>query len=174
MVRDDRIVLAQIGAPHGVRGEVRLKVFAEAPESLRGRALALPDGRSVTITHLRAIKGEMHVARLDGIADRDAAEALRLKTLGTTRDALPDLEDADDFYVADLVGLEVRDTSGASIGRVLGVHDFGAGDILEVRHDAAPDGEGGRDRLYAFTRAQVPQVDIAGGWLVLVPGAEDA
>ena len=168
MERDDRIVLAQIGAPHGVRGEVRLKVFAEDAESLVGRALALPDGGALTVTHVRAIKGDMHVARLDGIGTRDAAEALRLKTLGAPRSALPELEDEDDFYVADLVGLEVRDGSGAAIGRVQAMHDFGAGDILEVRHESAPDGEGGRDRLYAFTRAKVPQVDVAGGWLVLV------
>ncbi|MEM7565818.1 MAG: ribosome maturation factor RimM [Pseudomonadota bacterium] len=167
------VVMAQIGAPHGVRGEVRLKVFAEDADTLKGLALALPDGRPVRITHLRALKGEMFVARLEGVSDRDAAEALRLKTLRVDRADLPMLED-DTFYIADLVGLEVRNAAGAPIGRVLAVHDFGAGDILEVRAHQAPEGGGSRDSFHPFTREAVPELDMSGGWLTLRPDlAED-
>ena len=169
MTRNDGVVLAEIGAPHGVRGEVRLKVFAEDPDGLRGRTLDLPDGRALRITHLRALKGDMYVARLDGITDRDAAEALRLRPLSAPRASLPPLEDEDDFYIADLIGLEVRGGDGHRVGTVQAVHDFGAGDLLDVRHDVPPDGEGGRDRLYAFTRLNVPEIDMDGGWLTLTP-----
>ncbi len=168
----ETIVMAQIGAPHGVRGEVRLKVFAEDAGVLPGLGLSLPDGRPMRITHLRALKGEMFVARLDGVSDRDAAEALRLKRLTARKADLPPIEDEDTFYIADLVGLEVRDEAGTVIGAVHAVHDFGAGDILEVRGLRTGAGAAA-DAFHPFTRETVPHIALEEGWLTLRPETGD-
>ncbi len=170
---NETIVMAQIGAPHGVRGEVRLKVFAENAGVLPDLGLSLPDGRPVRITHLRALKGEMFVARLDGVADRDAAEALRLERLTARKADLPQIEDEDTFYIADLVGLEVRDETGTVIGTIRAVHDFGAGDILEVRGLRTEAGAAA-DAFHPFTRETVPHVALDEGWLTLRPEVLDA
>ncbi|TCT08136.1 ribosome maturation factor RimM [Aquabacter spiritensis] len=160
------ILIARIGAPHGVRGEVRLFAFGSDPEALRDYALTDPAGRPVRITHLRAATDHF-VARIAGIADRNAAEALTNTDLFVDRDALPEAEDEDTFYHADLIGLAVEDPSGAPLGTVTALHDFGAGDILEYAPLA-----GGPSRLVAFTKAAVPVVDIAGRRVVVAPPPE--
>ncbi|MBS7541105.1 ribosome maturation factor RimM [Ancylobacter lacus] len=159
----DRILLARIGAPHGVRGEVRLFVFAQDPASLLDYPFLTDEtgARRLRLLALRPAKDHF-VARLEGIATREAAEALTNLGLHVSRDALPPTEDEDDFYHADLIGLAAVTPEGAAFGTVLAVHDFGAGDIVEI----APEG-GGKTVLVPFTRAAVPVVDLASGRVVV-------
>src|SRR4051812_14009123 len=127
-----RVCIAQIGAAHGVRGEVRLKAFTEDPLSVtRYGALETEDGRQrLEIEAVRPAK-DMLVARLKGISDRDAAGALKNVRLFVPRERLPQPE-ADEFYHADLVGLTAEKQNGETVGIVKAVHNFGAGDLLEI------------------------------------------
>lgn len=158
----DRVCVAQIGAPHGVRGEVRLWTFTADPMAVtRYGPLESEDGkRSFEIETVRAAKDHL-VARLKGVADRTAAERLTNLKLFVLRERLPDIE-ADEFYHADLVGLRAEDETGNEIGAVIAVHNFGAGDILEIQPPA------GGTMLLPFTEAAVPEIDIKGGRLVVV------
>jgi 16S rRNA processing protein RimM len=160
------VCVAQIGGPHGVRGEVRLKSFTADPEAVaRYGPLQTEDGRrSFEIeTTLRQGKDAM-IVRLRGIDDRNAAEGLRNLRLYIPRTRLPETEDSETFYHADLIGLAVVDAQGASIGTVTAVHNFGAGDLIEVQ----PLG-GGPTALLPFTETVVPMVDIAAGRVVVDP-----
>ena len=124
------------------------------------------DERSFTLRIIGAAKGDgMVIAQLSGIADRDRAEALRGLRLYAPRAVLPPIGDDDEFYHADLVGLPAMLGDGAPLGTVIAVHDFGAGDMLEIEPDAGP------KVLVPFTRAVVPIVDIAGGRVVVDPPA---
>jgi 16S rRNA processing protein RimM len=159
------VCVAQIGGPHGVRGEIRLKSFTVDPAAVaRYGPLQSEDGRrSFEIESMRQGKDAM-IVRLNGIDDRDAAERLRNLRLYVPRSRLPATEDSETFYHADLIGLTVVDTRGASIGTVAAIHNFGAGDLIEV----APLG-GGVTALLPFTEAVVPSVDIAAGRVVVDP-----
>src|ERR1700752_1339129 len=148
-----RVCIAQIGAAHGVRGEVRLKPFTEDPLAVtRYGALESEDGkRHFEIESVRPAK-DMLVARLKGVTDRNAAEALTNIRLYGAREKLP-APGADEFYHADLIGLRAVDNSGAAIGKVVAVHNFGAGDILEIASDTQ------RSFLVPFSKINVPVVD---------------
>ena len=158
------IRVARIGAAHGVRGEVRLWSFTEDPAAVADYGpLETEDGsRRFEIESLRAAKDHF-VARLSGVTDRTAAEALRNIDLFVPRDRLPEIGDDDTFYYADLVGLDAVTPDGAALGTVTAIHNFGAGDIVEIAPAA-----GGASLLLAFTEATVPEVDIAGKRLVVV------
>jgi 16S rRNA processing protein RimM len=160
------VVLAVVGAPHGVRGEVRVKTFTADPEALGAYGpLETPDGRRLTLVGLRIVKGDLAIARFREIADRTAAEALNRVALAVPRSALPVEDDGDTFYHADLIGLSAVTEAGDMLGTVAALHDFGAGDVLEVK--------GARGSvLYPFTKAVVPVVDVAAGRVVVVPPAE--
>lgn len=155
--------MAQIGAPHGVRGEVRLWPFtADAMALGEYGGLQSEDGtRQFEIETLRPVKDHL-VARLRGIADRDAAEQLRNVKLFVPRSRLRATE-ADEFYHADLMGLPVFDTDDQQLGTVVAVHNFGAGDLLEVQRAA------GGSVLLTFTQAVVPVVDLKGRRIVVDP-----
>jgi 16S rRNA processing protein RimM len=159
MPNDDRsrICVARIGAAHGVRGEVRLFSFTANPAAVaRYGPFATADGRVIEIQSLRPAK-DCFVARLKDVADRNAAERLRNVELFVPRERLPAAE-ADEFYHADLIGLTVVDRDGGTLGSVVAVHNFGAGDIVEVALD------GRRSTvMLPFSEAVVPQVDVAGG-----------
>jgi 16S rRNA processing protein RimM len=159
-----RVCVAEIGAPHGVRGEVRLKSFTADPAAVAAYGpLESEDGaRRFRVLGARPARDAL-IARLEGIADRDAAEALRGLRLYVSRERLPPPAE-DEFYHADLIGLAVVDTAGRPLGTVTAVQNFGAGDLIEV----AP-AEGGPGVLVPFTKAAVPHVDIAGGRLVADP-----
>lgn len=171
----ERILVARIGAPHGVRGEVRLYIFTQDPADLPDYE-PLMDGegkRTFAITSMRAGKDHF-VARLKGVDDRNAAEALTNVELYLPREALPPPEDEDTFYHADLLGLKVEGEDGALLGKVVGLYDFGAGEVLEYQPVPRPVPEGGRRRgnkggtlMVPFTRLAVPVVDVAGGRVVL-------
>jgi len=160
----ERICVARIGAAHGLRGEVRLNSFTADPMAVtRYGVLSNADGsRSFEIENCRAANGVL-IARFKGVADRTAAEALCNVDLYIPRDRLPPPE-ADEFYHADLVGLAAVGRDGGVIGTVVAVHDFGAGDILEI----APTG-GGPTLMLPFNDAVVPTIDIAAGQIVVVP-----
>ncbi|MDF2996759.1 MAG: rRNA processing protein RimM [Xanthobacteraceae bacterium] len=161
----DRILLARIGAPHGVKGEVRLFVFGEDAEALR-RYSPLTDEagkRTFRITALRPGK-EHFVARLEGVDTREAAEALTNVGLHVTREQLPPPDNEDDFYHADLIGLAAVSLDGTPFGRIVAVHNFGADDILEI----APT-EKGKTLMLPFTKAVVPAVDVKGGTVTVDP-----
>jgi len=162
----DRILLARIGAPHGVRGEVRLFVFVGDPDDLAHyKPLTDETGkRTFRIKTMRAAKDHF-VARIEGVDTREAAEALTNVGLHVTRDLLPEPDDEDDFYHADLIGLKAVTVDRAPFGKVVAVHDFGAGDILEI----APE-EGGKTLMLPFTKAVVPGVDVKGGTVTVDPG----
>ena len=163
---NDRICVGVIGAPHGVRGLVRVKSFTETPEDVAAYGpLTDGQGRQVVLTVTGHAKG-MIVCRVDGITDRDGAAAIKGERLYVARAALPPTGDGDEFYHADLIGLTVETADGEPVGSVRAVHDFGAGDVLEVIS-----AEDSRAVVLPFTREVVPEVDIPGRRIVVAPPA---
>ena len=166
----DLVVVATIGAPQGVRGEVRVRPWTHDPMSLkRYHPLLLPDGREVEVAALRPHKGDMLVARFRGIASREAAAALTNLDLSVPRGVLPEV-DEDEFLLDDLIGLVASSADGRAWGEVVAVHDFGAGEVLELRL------EGGRTAMIPFSEAAVPEIDVEAGTLTVEPvaaGLED-
>ena len=157
-----RICVARIGAAHGVRGEVRLWPFTEDPFAvLHYGPLSTKDGaRQFEVARARAAKDHL-VAMLKGVANRDEAERLNGIELYIARDALPET-DNDEYYHADLIGLAAVDPQGVAIGTVTAIHNFGAGDIIEIAPTQGP------TLLLPFTNAVVPSVDLAAGHVVIV------
>lgn len=165
-----RVCLGVIAGAHGVKGAVRLKSFAQEPRDIaRYGPLEDESGEAhFTVRVLGATKGQAQngvvIARLSGVADRDRAEALRGLRLYLPRAALPPPPE-EEFYHADLIGLAAVLADGTQLGEVRAIHDFGAGDTIEiVRPPAQP-------LMVPFTRAVVPVVDIAAGRLVIDPPA---
>ena len=152
---EKRILLGRIAGGHGIRGEVRITTYTERPEDIAAYG-PLDDGgaRSFRIEAARAT-GKGVVARLAGVRDRTAAEALMGTPLYVDRDRLPPPAEGE-FYHADLIGMAAVDAEGRPVGDVVGVYNHGAGDILEVRL-----AESGKTELVAFTDAFVPEVDLA-------------
>jgi 16S rRNA processing protein RimM len=162
---DKRICVARIGAAHGTIGEVRLWSFTADPKAIASYgALATADGRTIEIASIRSGKG-FFIARIAGVADRNGAERLRNLDLFIPRDRLPPPA-TDEYYHADLIGLAAQDRDGMPLGTVIAVHNFGAGDLLEI----AP--ARGETLLLPFTAEVAPEIDIAGGRIVIVPPAE--
>ena len=164
----DRIRVARIGAAHGIRGEVKLWSFTADPLAVvHYGPLETADGaRRYEIEAARPAKDHL-VARLKGIGDRDAAEKLRNTDLFVPRDRLPPIEESDTFYHADLVGLSAVDADGVAIGTVSAIHNFGAGDLIEIAPAA-----GGEPLLIVFSETTVPAIDLKAGRIVVVPPAE--
>ena len=160
----DRVCIARIGAAHGVRGEVKLWPFTADPLAVVNYGpLEAADGtRTFEIEAVRPAK-DFLVARLKGIADRNSAEALRNTDLYVAREKLPAIEEPDEFYHADLVGLSAVDRAGATLGTIVGVHNFGAGDLVELKLDDASD-----TLLIPFTADTVPEIDVAARRAVVV------
>lgn len=162
----DKVCVGAIGGGFGVRGEVRLKSFCAVPEDIATYGeLTSEDGtRRFTVKLTRPVNGGLG-ARLTGIETKEQADALKGLTLWADRAALPSLPD-DEYYHADLIGLEVADPGGAPLGRVRAIYDHGAGDILEV---SGPSGL----LLIPFTRAAVPTVDLTARRIVADPPDSD-
>ncbi|MCL6730347.1 ribosome maturation factor RimM [Sphingomonas hankyongi] len=137
-----RIALAAIAGAHGVKGELRLKLFADTVESLRRHEKLYVGGAERRLLSVRD-GGKTAVARFDGVSDRGTAEALRGSLVEVDRDALPPLEEGE-YYHADLIGLRVVDREGQPVGAVVAVEDYGAGDLLEIELD------GGKRSLIPF------------------------
>jgi 16S rRNA processing protein RimM len=161
-----RICLGQIGAPHGVRGEVRLHSFTAEPGAIATYGpLETEDGRVFNIETLRPAK-HAFVAKLSGVADRDTAERLANTKLYVPRERLPQPAQPDEFYHADLIGLRAIDCAGRECGTVVAVHNFGAGDLIELR---VPDAA--QTELLPFDAATVPEVNVGAGTIVINPAA---
>jgi 16S rRNA processing protein RimM len=164
-----RILLGVVTAAHGIKGEVKVKTFTQSPGGLGAYGpVIVEDGRRFEIAALRASKADEAVVRFGGIADRNAAERLKGQRLYVPRAALPATA-AGEFYYADLVGLKAEDPAGNFLGTVCGVHNFGAGDVIEIEFSD------GKTEFIAFSDANVPAVDIAAGRIVieLPPDAEE-
>lgn len=158
----DRICIGAIAGAFGVTGEVRLKSFCSTPSDIAAYGpLWSEDGtRQFRVTLTKPVTGGFG-ARIAGVDTREAAEALRGTSLYINRARLPSLPD-DEFYHADLIGLDAVDTGGEPLGKVTAIHNHGAGDIIEIsptRHKSA--------LLLPFTKAIVPNVDLAAGRLIV-------
>ena len=133
---DKRIALAAVAGAHGIKGEVRLKLFADSADSLKSQKKLVVGGVERKLEGVRAGPSGA-IARISGVSDRAAAEALRGSLLEVERSALPPLEEGE-YYHADLIGLACVDGEGGQVGRVAAVENYGAGDLLEVEK---PDGK---------------------------------
>ena len=161
----DHICIARIGAPHGVRGAVKLWTFTEDPFAVQAYGpLVTKDGaRSFEVATAREAKGHL-VATLKGIATREEAERLNGIELYVAREKLPETDD-NEYYHADLIGLAAVSPAQEPIGRVVAIHNFGAGDIIEIAPPSGP------TLLLPFTNAVVPTVDLAARRVVIeLPG----
>ncbi len=150
-----RVCLAQFAGAHGVRGETKLKCFTatEAGVAAYGPLTTEDGARRFTFTFLRAPKPGLAIVKAPEIKSREDAAALAGIRLYAPRAALPAVEAADEFYVEDLIGLAVETDAGRALGAVAAVHNFGAGDVLEVKN--------GKVSLFVpFTLTAVPGVDI--------------
>ena len=163
-----QICVARIGAPHGIRGAVKLWTFTEDPLAVMSYGqLKTKDGaRSFEVATAREAKDHL-VATFKGVVSREDAERLNGVELYIPRDRLPETDD-DEYYHADLIGLAAVDAAGSVIGRVIAIHDFGAGTIIEI---APPEGN---TLMLPFTNAVVPTVDLKAGHVVIeMPGEID-
>jgi 16S rRNA processing protein RimM len=159
-----RVVLGVITGPHGIRGEVKLKSFTADPKDITAYGpVGLGDtGRNVRIRSLKP-QGPLFIAALEGVADRNAAEALKGVELHVPRSALPPAGE-DELYQSDLIGLPVFLMDGTALGEVVAIPNYGAGDLLEI---AVP---GRKDTvLVPFVAAMVPVADPAAGRIVIDP-----
>ncbi|MBH5401286.1 ribosome maturation factor RimM [Bradyrhizobium sp. CNPSo 4010] len=155
------VCVARIGAAHGVRGAVKLWTFTEDPFAVRRYGpLSTKDGRrQFEIAEVREARDHL-VATFKGVATRDEAERLNGIELYVPRDKLP-ATDEDEYYHTDLIGLAAVTTGGDALGRVVAIHNFGAGDIIEIAPPKGP------TMLLPFSNAVVPEVDIGGGRVVI-------
>ena len=166
-MKKSRILVGIFGAPHGVRGKVRLKSFTGDPMAIADypRLTDETGARPFKIIAARPVKDDMLIVRVEGVGDRTAAEKLTNVSLSIAREDLPPV-DEDEFYNADLIGLRAETRDGAALGVIAAVLNFGAGDILDIRPDA------GENILLPFTKKVVPVVDIAGGRVIVEPPEE--
>ena len=163
MVRD--VLLGVVIGAQGLKGEVKVKTFTQSPDKLGAYGpLHTKDGKSFRATFVRETKDGAVVA-LEGVNGRNAAEALKGAELFVPRTALP-MEDADEFYHADLIGLRAEDTEGRAMGTVRALHNFGAGNVIELVRD---DGD---EVFLPFTREVAQQIDIEGGRIVIAAPEE--
>lgn len=163
---EKRILVGQIGAAHGIRGEVRVKSFTVPMEAIADYGpLASEDGASTLEIQRMRNADTVLVVKFKGVEDRNRAETLNGTRLFVDREALPEPEDEETFYQTDLIGLRAEGADGTVYGQVLAVPDFGAGDLLEIQ---PPEGS----TVYLpFTKVFAPAVDLAGGRIVIDPPA---
>jgi 16S rRNA processing protein RimM len=165
--KSPRILVGRFGAAHGVRGEIRIKSYTAEPMALAGyKGLTDASGaRAFVIESARPVKDDIIVARVKGVGDRSAAEALTNTEIHIDRAALPP-PDEEEFYIADLIGMRAERADGSAFGVIANVLNFGAGDILDIAL------EGGGSQLVPFTRACAPHVDVKGRRVIVDPPDE--
>lgn len=160
---EKKILLGRISSAHGIKGEILIRAFTETAQGLIDYgALDAGNGRTIKVTHAKATNKGV-IARVEGVTDRNGAEALKGLDLYVDRARLPEPE-GDAYYHEDLIGLEAVDVAGVRIGRVRGVENYGAGDILAVETGARGD-----ELLVPFLDAYVPEVDIKAGRITIIP-----
>lgn len=157
------LVVGRVGRPHGLRGDVTIAVTTDDPDGRFVEGAVLDSDRGPLTIAARRRSGNVLLLRFAGVEDREAAEALRGTMLSVTAQSLPEVEDPDEFYDHQLVGLAVRDAAGRALGEVIEVWHPPASPVLLVRR---PDGS---QEAVPFVRALVPTVDLAGGFLVVEP-----
>jgi 16S rRNA processing protein RimM len=162
--KPDRVLVGEIARPQGLQGEVRIRSFTAHPAAITeyGPLEDETGARLFEIESLRVTPKALS-ARLKGVTSRDEAEALTGTKLYVPHSRLPAREE-DEWYHTDLIGISALDREGVAIGSVVAVHNFGAGDLLEIRPAS-----GGNTVLMPFTRDTVPEVDVEGGWLRIAP-----
>jgi 16S rRNA processing protein RimM len=154
------VLLAKIGAPHGVRGQVRVTSYTDDQVAFAHYGpLFGSDGHRFLVTHARAAKNVV-IASFKQITTREEAEKLRGVELFIERDLLPQNTDEDEFYIGDLIGMEVIDIQGQVIGKILALPNFGAGDLLEISPRLESGTFGANSWLLAFTKTNVPDIDM--------------
>jgi 16S rRNA processing protein RimM len=159
----NRVLLGEISAAQGLKGEVRLRSYTEEPAAIaRYGALEDEQGCAIEIESVRVTPKAL-IARIKGVTSREGAEALCRTKLYLPRARLPERE-TDEWYHADLIGLAAVSGTGEAIGTVVAVQNFGAGDLIEIKPAS-----GGATVLVPFTRATVPEVDVEGGRITLDP-----
>jgi 16S rRNA processing protein RimM len=159
------ICLAMIVAAHGVRGEVKVRSYTDNPQDIQNYPVLYLDEactQPLSITALRGRKEDIFIATFKEVLDRNAAEALRGQQLYVPRDALPDVDEQDAFYIDDLEGCVVRDSQGQDRGHITAVVNFGASDLLEVQ-----DKDTGKTILIPFATQWVEGVDLASGFITV-------
>ncbi|GJD70780.1 ribosome maturation factor RimM [Methylobacterium gnaphalii] len=168
---NDLVMLGEFGRAQGLRGEIRLKSFTSDPLAIISYGpLRAADGRTFVLTEAKPAPGsspDLLVVRVQGVSDRTGAETLTRVALYCERDKLGAPEDEDEFFAADLVGLEAVDAEGATIGTVVAVPNYGGGDLLEIRS-----AKGGATALLPFTKAFVPVLDVPNRRVVVDPPAD--
>lgn len=162
------ILIGRVAGAFGVRGELRIQAYTADPLALKTYKILLNKAGQPALT-VKSAKPSPNgvIVTAKEVADRDAAEALKGLDLYIPRSALPEPEE-DEFYITDLIGLEVRDAEGQAIGKIASVENYGAGDLLDIK----PLG-GGPSWLLEFTRENVPIVSVSNGWLTAVKPIED-
>lgn len=162
---DKRILLGEITGAHGIRGEVLVRAYTGDPEAIAdyGPLTDAAGAAPLTLKVLRLTPKGAVIARVKGIADRNGAEALKGRKLFVARGAMPEPDDADDFYYADLIGLAAVDVDGRALGEVVAVHNYGASDLLEIRLSGTK-----KTELIPFTKAVVPVIDLHGRRVTVV------
>lgn len=157
-----RILIGKIGAPHGIRGQVRVISFSGDPDIFEVCKDFYTSESGPEMLHLSLMgrSGGAFLAQVAGISDRTSAENLKGTELYASRSRFPELEDSE-YYHADLIGLRAIDMQGAPVGTVVAVENFGAGDILEIRPENEP-------AFYlSFTNENVPEINVTEGFLVV-------
>lgn len=162
MSKDERICLGAIVGVHGIKGEVKVKSFTE-PDTNVDKYGPVENKNASQKFELKVVghSKELLRVKIKGINDRNAAEALIGTGFYINRDALPELEDDDEFYEADLIGLEVRQNNQV-IGTVAGLYNFGAGEIIELKLNNT-----GKLEMLPFTKIYVPEVNVSGGYITV-------
>jgi len=160
------VLLGVVIGAQGLKGEVKVKTFTETPENLGAYGpLHAKGGRTLNVLNVRPGK-DASIVQFDGITSREAAESLKGVELYVSRSALPPGEEHE-FYHADLIGLRAEDELGRAIGKVIAIHNFGAGDVIEIERE-----DGGGTVLMPFTREIVPSIDIAENRIVIAAQEE--
>ncbi|RMF01629.1 MAG: ribosome maturation factor RimM [Alphaproteobacteria bacterium] len=166
--RAKAVLLGHVTGAHGVRGEVRIKTYTAQPLAIADYGPLQDEAGTARFTILAVRPAKQGViARIEGVATREEAEALKGTPLYVPRAALPEIgaeAEPDTYYHADLIGLVAVSAAGSALGQVVAVHNFGAGDLLEVRPAT-----GGASVLVPFTRAIVPEIDFEAGWMLMIP-----
>ena len=163
MVKDEKICLGLIVGVHGIKGEVKVKSFTSVDRDIDKYGQVYDkNGKSFSIKVVGRSKELLRV-KIKGIDDRTLAESLKGTELYVSRSVLPELKDEEEFYEADLIGLDVIDeSSNSKIGKVCGLYNFGAGEILEIKFDNQKKSE-----MIPFTKQYVPTINTDDGYIIV-------
>lgn len=156
MDREKLVKIGKIIAPHGVRGLVKIKSYTDTPSALAEYSDIYDKSGEKISVEVKSANKDMLIAYIENVESREDAEEISKTDLYITRDSMPALEE-DDFYIEDLVGMQVMDNSNGHVGEIIDVRNFGAGDVLEIKFS-----KDGKKEYVAFTKKNFPTVDVTG------------